>query len=265
MPLLSDYPYPRRWSEMSLDFKAMFVSHGAIMVMFLIGGALTVPVELSVEGAMVTAVAILSVANRRANRWRWRGAGVKQYLAAVLSIAAAALVAGVGEVLNWPLNPQLFPWYLGLLNIALFNVLASLRLVRMAQAEFVADCVGGDAAAQNPTAISDEQPKWKKTVIIVHRTFFIAIWLEFMAFFYEFGITFRSGSPSPTVTQTEPLANHSAVVYITAQQKLLVDVLMTIGMVGIPVVILSAFLLQALGIRVLGNVPLRGRGSAPGR
>src|SRR6266481_198145 len=41
--------YPRKWSEMSLDFKLMFVWHGSMMVLMMTGGLFTIGQELTLS------------------------------------------------------------------------------------------------------------------------------------------------------------------------------------------------------------------------
>lgn len=45
---------------------------------------------------------------------------------------------------------------------------------------------------------------------------FLLVWIEGVYFFYYFGKTFQSGSPSPT---SEPMSGHGKVVYVTRAQK----------------------------------------------
>jgi hypothetical protein len=80
--------------------------------------------------------------------------------------------------------------------------------------------------------------------------------IEFLAFFYLFGVYFRSGSPKPTSAQTEQLINHGWVVYITPVQKHLLDRLETWSFTCIPTIIVAAaFLHLVVGIKLFPNAP----------
>jgi len=43
--------FPRQWKDMSLDFKLMFVFHGCMMILFIIGSAFSVRQELAFTAA----------------------------------------------------------------------------------------------------------------------------------------------------------------------------------------------------------------------
>jgi hypothetical protein len=56
--------FPRQRKDMSVDFKLMFVFHGCMMILFIIGGAFSVRQELAFTAALVAALTSLSIRNR---------------------------------------------------------------------------------------------------------------------------------------------------------------------------------------------------------
>src|SRR5258708_24850380 len=65
--------YPRKWKDMSFDFKLMFVFHGCMMILFMIGGALSTRQELVFAGVLLLVLILLSSRHRSRLGWRWDG------------------------------------------------------------------------------------------------------------------------------------------------------------------------------------------------
>jgi hypothetical protein len=240
---------------MSLDMKLFFSFFFGLMALFMLGSALSPVLELSVAGLGLPVLTCVSVANRIRRGWRWRGVGWKGVLGAVGAVAASGALMFAASPLASPWNPAVLPWYLCGTAIGLFNALTALRLVRPSISGFEADC--SSASHQAATPPPDAQPRWKKAVQSIYGVVFFTIWLEFLAFFYLFGISFRDGAPHPTALKTEPLTNHGAVVFVTPDTKALIDLLQTVGMVGIPALVVTGFFLQFV-LRV-GVLPVKPR------
>lgn len=149
------YPFPRRWSEMSLDTRLFFAFHFCIILMFAAGGALSVPLEIAIAASLATIVAVVSVAHRLRKGWRWRGAGLKQVLLAAGGLALAGLMFTVVAQFAAINDPRFLPWFIALAGISIFNALISLRLVRPFEADFVAD-VHADATTDQPQTASPD-------------------------------------------------------------------------------------------------------------
>ena len=247
---------PQRWSGMAIDFKVMFVLHGAVMIQFILGGSLNVTTEAAVQSALIAGAFVVAALVRKQGGWRWRGAGVKQYLGALLTLCLTALFLGAATPLAPPTNPQIFPWYMGGLQIGVFNTLLSLRLARMAQNDFLADCDPDPQPVElaNRGAMATGWRLWARRAYSVA---FLAIWLEMGGFFYFHGVIFRNGATSPNAIMNAAMMEHGHTVYVTAVDLGRDRLLMIIGMVGIPIVVgVGALLHFVLGIRIFGNKPL---------
>ena len=51
--------YPKKWGDMSLEFKLMFVYHGTMMFLFLVGGALSVHQQGLVAGGLILVMLVI--------------------------------------------------------------------------------------------------------------------------------------------------------------------------------------------------------------
>jgi hypothetical protein len=185
------YPFPRRWSEMSFDTKLFFAFHVCIMVMFVLGGALTVSLEIAIALGLSTIALIASVLYRYREGWRWRGVGLKQALGAIGGIALVGLMfVAVGQFGSYT-NPHILPWFIACVGIGTFNAPASLRLVQPSETEFAANVRGNLALTQTEAAhpaIAEPAPRavnlQRNTVAGVLAaygfvSFFVFIWLDF--------------------------------------------------------------------------------------
>lgn len=246
---MPQYPMPRRWSEMSTDYKLMSGFHCCMIVLFLVGGALSVILEIGIAFGLLTVATVISVWRRREARWRWRGVGFKDVTWALFGVVLIAVFLAAATPLAAPTNPQVLPWYLAGAGLGVFGLLTALKLVRYSEAEFLADCTEHQAEY----LAEEEEAGWKRLLRWTYSVLFLGVWLTFLAFFYIFGREMQDGAPDPTATRNMPLVNHGETVYITAQAKQLIDALQAASFAGIPAIMLLGALLHfGLGIRVFG-------------
>jgi uncharacterized protein YbjT (DUF2867 family) len=132
------------------------------------------------------------------------------------------------------------PWALACVGIGVFYVLSTLRLVRMAEQDFIADCRDEEVADDAPPP----DPRWKAVVRVVFYAAFLAVWLQGVTAIYLFSSTFEAGSPQATADRSAPLVNHGVTRYVTAAEKELVDQMLAAMMIGIPSAIAAAFFIQ---------------------
>jgi len=83
MPKREDYP--KRWKDMSLELKLMFVYHACMMVLFIAGGAFSLRQELTLTGVLLAVLVAISMRHRRSANWRWQSAKSKNLLGAAAS------------------------------------------------------------------------------------------------------------------------------------------------------------------------------------
>jgi hypothetical protein len=76
-----------------------------------------------------------------------------------------------------------------------------------------------------------------------------------VTFFYLHGKAIRNGSPAPTATQTDPISEHGGAVYVTHKEKVLDDCLLTISMIGVPVIAAGAILHFLMGVKLSFRMP----------
>lgn len=240
--------YPRTWSDMSFEFKGMFLYHIAMMVMFLAGQGLPFVEQIFIASSIALAVAIASFIRRVRRKWRWRGLTAMRVAAAVLMSALMGffLFAVVGGALQAQgislMRPfPLAPWALAAMGIAIFSILNILRITHLSEKAFQEEC-GGDALEPQPA--SPPEPRWKVVTKYAFMVAFLAVWLEGVTFFYVFDRTMRASSPTPTVERSIAFKNKGVTVYITPSEKQLIDQLQGFMFIGIPASIAVAFFLQ---------------------
>lgn len=247
--------YPKSWVDMSFEFRLMFVYHGSMMLLMVLGGAISAGLEAAIAAALLAVFAVLSARRRQAMGWRWGGAGLKGVLGAVLAVALVAFFLFAVTPLFPPFNAQALPWYLAGVGIGLFNVLQSLKFVHLAEADYVADC----RAASQPEVVARAsteaaEPQWKTTVLWLFRAAFLGVWLVGVSSFYFFGVGMRSGSPTSTATQSEQLVDHGRVVFVTKEEKAMIDNLQAGMMIGIPSLLVLGLICQfGLGVKVFAR------------
>jgi len=263
MPLF-DVPnanYPKRWKEYSFDFQLMFVYHGSMMLLFIAGSMLSVKQELLGTALLVAILVSSSLEHRRNMNWHWPGVQSKGILSAAGTLVLATFFELAAIPLAPPSNPRFLPWYMAGAGIAAFGVLSALRLVHLSKADFIRNCeaIGvGDfrsklVAEAVPTTPMD--PLWKRTTRAIYGICFLLLWIGGVASFYYFGVAFRDGSPRPTPTHTEPLKNHGQIKYIPHSQKVLVDSLQTVMLVGMPCIVVAGLILHFfVGVKMYPNM-----------
>ena len=249
--------YPRKWSEMSLDFKLMFVWHGSMMILFATGGRFSIRQELTLAALLMAVLFSASMQHRRSKGWHWQPIESKQFVWAAGTLLLTGVFLYAGTPLFSPSNPSFLPWYLAGLGIGIINVLSSIGLVRQSESQFIADCQITDSqvpAVAPPSEPTD--PAWQRFLRGAFHLAFLAIWLNFMVFVYLHSKAIRNGSPDPTATQTDPVTEHGGTVYVTHEEKVLDDRLLTISMIGIPSAIATAAILHFLvGVKLFPNAP----------
>ena len=256
MPFNSPEPdYPRKWRDMSFDLRAMFGYHLCMMALFASGGAVSFPVEVAIVVAVFSVVAVLVAGNKVRKGWRRPATTPGNWLMSGLALLIGGVFLAAASPLFRPTQPVAFPWYAAGFGIVLFNALAALRIMQNSNDDFLACCNNAKTSAIAPVVAPDGEPGWKKTARNVYSVAFMVAWLTFVAFFYEFGTTFKNGSPIPTADKTETLVDHGRVAYVSAQDKQTVSRLEDASMTGIPIVLGLGFLLHfGLGVRVFSNL-----------
>jgi hypothetical protein len=235
--------YPRRWSDMAIDYKLMFVLHIAIMIQFALGQSLTIAGEAAVQGGLIAAALAVAIWIRQKSGWRWRGIGIKHGLGAVLICCLVGLFLGAAMPLDLAVTPQMFPWCMGAIQIGLFGMLTKLRIARLSQQDFLADC---DPHSQSAELAPPEsaQATWRVWARRIYSIAFLAIWLDLLAFFYFHRLTIRDGAAFPDAIMTTAMTDHGDTVYVTAADWARDRLLLLIGTAGIPIILVSGAILQ---------------------
>ncbi len=264
MPLF-DAPnpdYPTRWKDFSLDYKLAFVYFVCMVWLFMSGDSLSLKEEL-VAAAIVSVVLVsLSVRHRQRMNWRWPGIRPKGVLAALGIVVAGGIFEFASSGSAPPSDPRFLPWHLAGVGLAVFAVLAALRIVQTSKSDFLKQSEAADSADSRlehstpmvPSVPTD--PLWKRVTRAIFYILGFLVWLDAMASFYCFDVAFRKGSAKPTPTPTEPLNSHGLIVYIQHAQKAQIDFLQNVMSIGIPCVIACGFILHfLLGVRLFPNTP----------
>jgi len=253
--------FSMEWRNLSLDFKLMFVYHGCMMGMFMLGGVIRVRTQLVFTALLAVVLVSISMRSRTVRGWEWPHAGAKEFMQAAGVIILAVLFDLAAVPLFPPSDPRFLPWHLAGLGIAVFGFLAALKIVQPSEAEFLKYCESSRSSPQtsiavSPVPIAPGAPLWKKSVRIGYSAAFLAVWGTFVFSFYLFGVAMRDGAAAPDVTHTDALFNHGTVAYIPHAQKVLIDSLNDASAVGIPLIILTGFALHFFGgIKIFDNVP----------
>jgi hypothetical protein len=259
---MADVRYPKNWKEMSLDMRLMFGYHISMMVMMVAGGSLTVRQELTIAVTIAALILLVSRYHRQKKHWRWPGIKPMNVFYALGGIFLISIFLYSATPLFPPNNGHIVPWYLAGLGIGLFSVLQSLKVVYASEAEFASDCMVIDQYGRElePAHASSSgqlsEPKWKRVTKVIYSIVFMLLWVSGVASFYFFGTAFKSGSPEPTVTQTEPLKDHGKTVYVSRTDEQRVQALQLVSGVGFPVLIISGAILHFLaGVKLFPNTP----------
>ena len=248
--------YPRKWKDMSLDFKLMFVYHVCMMVLFIAGSAFTTRQELFIAASLVLVFTMISLRHRSAIGWQWQDIKTKDLAIAIGVAVLMVFFLGAGSSMFPASNPRFLPWYLAGFGIGFFNVLSILKLVRSSESQMLADSRTSIPEQPSRAVTEPLEPRWHKFVRGIYSCLFLLVWIEGVYFFNYFGKTFQSGSPTPTATQTEPISDHGKTVYITHAQKVQLDRMETMMFTGIPTILVSGFALHFLvGVKLFPNTP----------
>ena len=235
----------------------MFVFHACMMGLMLIGEELTVLQEVQIVLALAIVMVTISIRHRRVTRWRRAEIGAREVWHAAGTAVLIGLFLYAATPTFSPWNSRILPWYLAGLNIGLYRILNSLKITYPSKAGFLSHCRKLDAygieVAPVPvqaTGTVKEAP-WKRRVRAVYQMASLAIFLTFLLFFYSFGTAYKSGSPVPTATQTEPITDHGRTVYVAPELKRRSDALEQASSIGIPSIIaLGAFLHFVVRVQV---------------
>lgn len=248
--------YPRKWKDMSLDFKLMFVYHGCMMFLFIAGSAFTTGQELFIAASLAVVLTMLSLRHRSAIGWKWEGIKTKDLAMAIGVAALMVFFLGAGSSMFPASNPRFLPWYLAGFGIGFFNVLSTLKLVRSSESQMLADCSDTPSEPMQEPKTEPLEPRWHRVARGIFSCLFLLVWLEGVAFFYYHGKIFSSGSPTPTATQTDPISDHGNTVYITHAQKTQLDRMEIMMFTGIPAILVGGFVLHFLvGVKLFPNTP----------
>jgi hypothetical protein len=230
----------------------MFAYQICMLGLFMRGRQLSLHFEVSVAAIALTIAVVISLFHRRFTGWKWPGVSVGNVLAALAALGLGSIFLYAATPVFQPNSPVVLPGYLAGAGMILFSVLASLKIVVPSKDEFLKCCTVG--TAKNSLTAALEQPleaRWKRIARAVFSAFFLAVWLEGVAFFYYFGATYNGGSPQATATQTAELSNHGRVVYVTPSQRNRIQLLWLGMILGIPIAIVAAFFLHfLLGVRM---------------
>jgi len=248
--------YPRKWKDMSLDFKLMFVYHGCMMFLFIAGSGFTTRQELFIAISLAVVLTILSLRHRSAIGWKWKGITTKDLAMAIAGSALLVFFLHAATPQFPASNPRFLPWYLAGFGIGAFNVLTMLKLVRSSESQMLADCSDTPTESKQEPKTESLEPRRHRIARGIFSCLFLLVWLEGVAFFYHHGKVFSSGSPAPTATQTDPISDHRNTVYITHAEKVQLDLLETMIFTGVPAILVGGFVLHFLvGVKLFPNTP----------
>jgi len=254
--------YPKKWKEMSLDFKLMFAYHGSMMVLFLAGRILSVLQETTLTCFLVVVIVTISLRRRRVMNWRWPSVRLRNVLGASFGAVAVAFFLFSASPLFPPSDHRVLPWYFAGLGIGVFGILTTLRVVDTSEADFLLNCQIIDRYGREvertsePLQPIDSEPHWKKTIRGIYTVVFMLVWTFSVASFFLFGDAFRRGSPVPTATQTEPLADHGKTVFVTRTEKQRINLFQLASGVGIPFALVGGIVLHfVVGVKLFANAP----------
>jgi len=254
--------YPKKWKEMSLDYKLMFVYHGSMMVLFMAGQTLSVRQEILLTSALVVTLVLISLRHRRLTNWRWPPVLPSNVFWALFGAVAVAFFLYSASPLFPPSDHRFLPWYLAGLGIGILGILTSLRVVDISEADYLLRCRTIDQYGREIEPASELprrkeiEPPWKKMIRGIYTVSFLLLWAVSVASFLFFGTAFRHGSPTPTATDTDPLTDHGKTVYVNHEEKRRIKYLQIISGVGFPVLLVSAAALHFVwGVKLFPNAP----------
>ncbi len=241
---------------MSFDFKLMFVFHGCMMILFIIGGAFSVRQELEFTGALLVVLTSLSIRTAEYQTGTGTAQNPKDVLMAAGIGALICVFLYVATPQFSPLSSRFLPRYLAGFGIGAFNVMQQLRLVFPFQSSVSGRLREAHGQPRVPPPPPPVDPQWQRMIRATYHLLFFVIWLGFLAFFYYSGTSFRDGSQIPTANQPDAVTERGKTVYITHEQKILCDKLERFTFVGIPSIILGGLIIHSLArVKLYPNVP----------
>lgn len=252
---------PKTWKDMSVDFRLFFVFHGSMMVLMMMGGELSLRQEIFIVAALVAILVFIAMKHRTRSNWHWPGIGGKDVLFAIGIAVTVTFFLFAATPIFSPLNARMLPWYLAGANIGMFSILGALKLVYGSEVDFLLHCTAVNQYGQEFPLLSEiPKPKlieaaWKKVARGIYFVAFLLVWIAGVVSFYLTGLALKSGSPVPTATQTEPLANHGKTMYITPAEKQRIDRLQMVSWMAIPVVLSGLALHFLAGVKLFGDAP----------
>jgi hypothetical protein len=248
---------PKQRKE-SYDLRLFFGFHASMMALMVLRFTARVGIvfEMVVVGGLLVVGLVLSVRHRRKHGWHWPRVGWKDVLGALVCAGLGVYFLGAALPGTTVFNPNLFPWLSAGGGILLFGVLSALKVCQATSEEFFRHCGVHHHVDPAPSLVSAklQLPAWKKIVTGAFSAYFLAVWIAGVGFFWKFNAAFASGSKQPTATQTEKLTNHGRAVYITSEQKRIVNLLERSMMFGIPsVFVIGALLHFVIGVKIFSG------------
>jgi hypothetical protein len=238
---------PQRWHDMSFDMKCMFIFHGSMMVLMLLGAAAGVPLWLPIclTVMLFLSLTLLSLLNRRRSGWIRPGMPPEAMVRLRGTVLVGFVIAGVLTAGLWPVSSATFPWLSALFGIVVWNSLSQVGWVVASRARFESQCQRLEIMECQPTAASENQqaadrpvPIWKQALAALALLYVLWVFFGFLVYFSFSVWVFRHGEESPTPTHKEPYVEHGQTVYITPVQERIICCLAPSGYVGIPSLVL---------------------------
>jgi hypothetical protein len=251
--------YPTGWKDFSLDYKLIYVFDICMVVLCVYGDALSVKQELLGTISLVAILISLSIRYRRRMNWRWPGVQANGVLNALVTLLLACAYEYTAIAFAPPSSPRILPVHLLGLGLFALVFLRALKIVQPSKSDFLSECEAPGAAdyrANLPAKtipVVPEDLSWKGAVRAVYGIVYQLIWLDAAAFLYFLGVALRNGSSKSTSTQTDLLFISGK--YVQHGQKVLIDSLLAVYLIGLPSVIVIGFFLHFfLGVRLFPNM-----------
>jgi MFS family permease len=204
--------YPRKWRDMSLDYRLMFGYHFCMIALFLLGRFLKLETQITIVALLLIVMVFFSLWYRKSKGWRWLGIKVGNVIGAIFSLALGIFFLGAMALYFKPTEPHLFPWFAGCGGFIVFGILSSLKLVRMSKTQFERQCQEDDSGIDEYIPNKNNAHKFTRSAFSV---FFTAVWIGSVAFFWTSTSAYISGATTPTSQKTEMITNHGEKRYVT--------------------------------------------------
>ncbi|PKA10849.1 hypothetical protein CH372_17350 [Leptospira meyeri] len=120
--------FPNQWKDYSLDYKCMFIYHGFMMILFILGDKISINIQFTIVALLLISIILFSIKYRIRIRWKWPGVEVKNTIYAIM-IIILGLFFFFSSINSFPpFKSQTFPWYSAGFGIILFQVLNVLNI-----------------------------------------------------------------------------------------------------------------------------------------